>query len=174
MSQYQNMNQFKQGPDKGDVAMIPNPHTLPCKVDPNSTSTLYPGSAVKLTSATGVEIMVDKSAATEAIFGFVKRTPKYNTFIAGMALEIVLPGSIMWMESQAAFNRGQLVEQYAAGDLVKAYAGVNTTVGVALDTASGANKLVRVLIRTVAEYSSSSSSSSCRSSSSSSSSSAAA
>lgn len=174
MSQYQNLNQFAMTAIKGGLAQSPSGSVLSCQIATNSGSTFYGGTAVKLIAGTSQQILVEKTAATEAIFGFVIYNPKKpsgNT--AGDTIEVALPGSIMYMESSASFNRGQLVEQVATGDKVAAYAGVNTTVGVALDTSSGANQLVRVMIRTVAEYSSSSSSSSCRSSSSSSSSSAA-
>lgn len=171
MTQYQNMNQFAQGPVKGSLSAIPSPTTISCQLTIASSNTLVAGSAVKLIAGSAHTILVEKSAATEAIFGFVIFNPKKASFAAGDPVEIALPNSVMYMESSASFNRGQLVEQVASGDKVAPYAGVNTTVGLALDTASAANQLVRVLIRTVAEYSSSSSSSSCRSSSSSSSSS---
>ena len=174
MAQQQNMNQFTQTAIKGRLSHNPAPNVISCQITTASSNTFYGGTAVKLIAGTANTILIEKSAATEAIFGFVIFNPKKpsgNT--AGQTVEVALPGSIMEMESSAAINRGQLVEQVATGDKVAAYAGVNTTVGVALDTATAANQLVRVLIRTVAEYSSSSSSSSCRSSSSSSSSSAA-
>lgn len=173
MTMYQNQNQFAQTTTKGKVAAVPNPSTLSCQITTASGNTFKAGTAVKLVAGTANTILIEKAAATEAIFGFVVWSPKKSSWTAGQTVEVALPGSVMEMESSAAINRGQLVEQVATGDLVAAYAGVNTTVGVALDTASAANQLIRVLIRTVAEYSSSSSSSSCRSSSSSSSSSAA-
>lgn len=169
---FQNMNQITMTPTKGRVSEIPNPSTISCQVTGASVANLYPGTAVVLVAGTANTILVDKATPSQSIFGFVCWTPKKSKWVANEKLEIAMPGSVMEMESAAAFNRGQLVEQVATNDLVQAYAGVNNTVGVALDTATGANQLVRVLIRTVAEYSSSSSSSSCRSSSSSSSSSA--
>lgn len=173
MAQQQNMNQITMTPHKGRISHIPNPSTLSCQITTASSNTFYGGTAVKLISGTANTILVEKSAASEAIFGFVIANPRSASFTAGKNVEIALPGTVMEMESSAAINRGQLVEQVATGDKVAAYAGVNNTVGIALDTATAANQLIRVLIRTVAEYSSSSSSSSCRSSSSSSSSSAA-
>lgn len=174
MTQVLNMNQFAQGPIKGNVSGVPNPTTLPAQISKDSTDTFYPGTAVKLIAGAAKTILVAKAAATEAVFGFVVWSPKKSSFTAGDAVEVALPGSVMYMESSAAFNRGQLLEQVASGDKMKAWAGSNTVSGLALDTASAASQIVRVMIRTVSTFSSSSSSSSSRSSSSSSSSSAAA
>lgn len=172
MTVYQNMNQFAQGPIKGDVSAIPSPNVISCQITTTSSNTLKAGSAVKLVAGTAYTILVDKSAATEQQIGFVVFNPKKDSFTAGDQIEVALAECVMWMEAGAAFNRGQNVEQVSTGDKVIAYAGVNTAVGVALDTASASGDLVRILIRNAIEFSSSSSSSSCRSSSSSSSSSA--
>lgn len=172
-TQYQNMNQFGQTPLKGRVSNVPTPSTISCQITGASSNTFYPGTAVVLISGTSQTILIEKATATQPIFGFVVWNPKQVKWTAGMNVEVAMPGTVMEMESQAAFNRGQLLQQVATNDQVQAYTGgTNTTIGIALDTASGANKIVRVLIRTVAEYSSSSSSSSSKSSSSSSSSSA--
>jgi hypothetical protein len=172
MTVYQNQNQITQGPDKGDVSAIPSPNTISCQITTASANTFYAGTAVVLIAGTANTILVEKAAATSQIFGFVIRNPKKPSHTAGGKVEIAMPGTVMNMESASAVNRGQLVEYVATNDLIQAYAGVNTAIGVALDTATAANQLIRVLIRTVIDYSSSSSSSSCRSSSSSSSSSA--
>ena len=172
MSVYQNQNQVGQGPIKGGLSAVPNPATLSVQITTASSNTFYGATAVKLISGTANTILVEKAAATDQIFGFVIVNPKKPSHTAGGKAEIALAGSVMEMESGAAISRGQMVEIVAATNTVIAWAGTNTACGVALDTASAANQLLRVLIRTVAEYSSSSSSSSCRSSSSSSSSSA--
>lgn len=172
MSVYQNQNQFVQGPVKGGLSAIPNPATISCQITLASSSTFYGGTAVKLISGTANTILVEKAAATDQIFGFVVVNVKKGSHTAGGKVEVALAGSVMEMESGAAFNRGQLLEIVATGDKVIAYAGVNSPAAVALDTASATGQLVRALVRTVVNYSSSSSSSSCRSSSSSSSSSA--
>ncbi len=172
MSVFQNQNQLVQGPIKGGLSAIPNPSTISCQITTASGNTFYAATAVKLISGTANTILVEKAAATDQIFGFVVLTPRKPSHLAGGKVEVALAGSVMEMESNASFNRGQMVEIVAASNTVIAWAGVNTAAGVALDSTTGANQLARILIRTVAQYSSSSSSSSCRSSSSSSSSSA--
>lgn len=173
MAQYQNMNQFNQTPTKGMVANKPNATTLACQITADSANTFYPGTIVKLIDGTSETILIEKAAATDPCFGAVIFSPKRSSWTAGMTVEVALPGSIMHMESSEAINRGQRVEQVASGDKVAQYDGSNVTCGIALDKVTAENKLMRVLISTMAEYSSSSSSScsssSCSSSSSSSS-----
>lgn len=170
MTVYQNMNQFAQTPIKGSIAAIVNPTTLSVQIDINSGSTLYAGSAVKLVAGTANTILVDLAIATDTIFGFIIYNPKKGSFTAGDTVEIALPNSVIYLESYGAFNRGQNLEYYATGTRVTVSAGTNPIVGTALDTSTASGQLVRVYVRTVAEFSSSSSSSSCKSSSSSSSS----
>lgn len=170
MTVYQNMNQFAMGSVKGQCAAVPAANVISAQLTTASVGTPKAGAAVKLIAGQANTILVEVAAATDDIFGFIVWNPKKNTYAAGDSFEVALPGTVMTMESSSAFNRGQSLEIVASGEKVKAYAGTNTPCGVALDTASGAGQLVRVLIRVESEYSSSSSSSSCRSSSSSSSS----
>jgi len=172
MAEFQNLNQITQGPIKGGLSAVPSPSTISCQITTASSGTFYAGTAVRLITGSANTILVEKAVATDQIFGFVVLTPKKPSHTAGGKVEVALAGSVMEMESGAAITRGQMVEIVATGDKVIAWAGVNTAAGVALDTTTATAQLLRVLIRTVAQYSSSSSSSSCRSSSSSSSSSA--
>ena len=168
----QQLNQFGQKPLKGEVAAIPNPVTLSAQIDPSSSGTLYAGDAVRLVSGTSATILVDTVAATGTVFGFVIRNPKKSSYTAGDAVEIALPNSVILLEAYSTISRGNNVEWYPGGNRVKTHAGVNTICGTCLDMSTATGDLVRVLVRTVLEYSSSSScrssSSSCRSSSSSS------
>lgn len=165
----QQLNQFGQKPLKGVVAAVPNPVTLSVVLDPASSNTLYAGDGVKLQSGASPSIMVDLAAATDPVFGYVIRNIKKASYSAGDALEIALANSVIVLEAYGQINRGQNIEWYATGHQVKAHAGVNPISGTILDQSLATGDLVRVLVRSVAEYSSSSSSSSCRSSSSSSS-----
>lgn len=171
MTVYQNLNQFKQGPIKGDIANMPAANVISCQVIGNSSNTLYAGTAVKLVDGASQTILVEKAAATDDILGFIVFNPKKDSFVAADKVEVALPGCIMNMETNVAIARGNEVEIVASGDKIAQAAGTNKIVGVALDKATASGQLIRVFIRTTFEYSSSSSSSSCRSSSSSSSSS---
>jgi hypothetical protein len=170
----QQLNQFAQKTLKGEVAAIPNPATLSCIMYPSSSNILYAGDAVVLYPGTSNQIMVDLAAATDVPFGIVIRNPKKASFEAADALEIALPGSVVVVESYSTFNRGQNLTWYPTGLQFKAAVSGSPSFGIALDTSTATGQLVRMYVRSGADFSSSSSSSSCRSSSSSSSSSAAA
>lgn len=171
MTVYQNMNQFSQGPVKGQISATPNPVTLSAQINPNSSDTLVPGSAVKLTAGvSGETILVDLCSATDVPWGYVIWSPKKSSFTAGNEVEVALPNSVITLESDAAIGRGNQVEFVPTGNRVKIAAGTNPISGICLDIATAAGQLVRVQIKESLFYSSSSSS--CRSSSSSSSSSA--
>ena len=149
MSQFQNMNQVTQTPIKGRIANVPNPATLSVQISPNSTQTLYPGSAVVLTTDTANMIVVDKSTPSQNIFGFVCwNSKKPNGWTAAQKVEIALPGSVMEMESAVAYNRGAILYQVVLNDQVtSSSAGGATPIGIALDNAAGANVLTRVYIQ---------------------------
>jgi hypothetical protein len=170
---YQNLNAINQSSNKGEIKGVPNPNTVSCMILSTSTNSLVAASPVKLVVATGNELIVDLAGNTDSVFGFIIYGPKRNKWKKSDRVEVALSGSVMEMESGGAFNRGQILEFLPAGTQVIAWGGSNAHIGRALDTATGPNQLVRVLISTsIEEGSSSSSSSSCRSSSSSSSSSA--
>ncbi len=175
MSTYQSLNQLNQTPVKGDLKAVPSPETVSCQILPTSSNSFVAASPVKLISGTSQQLLVDLAGNTDSILGFIIYSPRKNQYKAADRIEVAMKGSVMEMESGAAFNRGQMLEFVSAGTLVIAYKGVNSFIGKALDQASAANQLVRVLIDTSLEESSSSSSksssSSCSSSSCSSSSS---
>lgn len=168
MGAYQNMNQVNQTPVKGDLKAVPNPNTVSCVILNTSSNSFVAGSPVKLISGTSQQLLVDLAGAADSIFGFIIYGPKKNKWTKGDRVEVALTGSVMEMESGAAFNRGQVLEFQPTGTQVIAWAGSNAHIGKALDTAPGPNIIVRVLISTSVEEGSSSSSSSCCSSSSSS------
>lgn len=148
MSQFQNMNQIAQTAIKGRTSFLPAANVISVQIDPNSVQTLYPASAVVLTTATGVMVIVDKATPAQNIFGFIVWNPKKpNGWTANAKVEIALPGTIMEMESATAFNRGQVLDQVVLNDQVQAHSGPNTPIGISLDNATGANQLVRVYIQ---------------------------
>lgn len=146
--QYQNMNQVAQTAIKGRTSLLPAANVMSVQIDPSSIQTLYPASAVVLTTATANIPTVDKSTPAQNIFGFICWNPKKpNGWTANAKVEIALPGTIMEMESAASFNRGQILDQVVLNDQVQSHSGYNTPIGIALDNATGANQLVRVYIQ---------------------------
>lgn len=173
MSVYQNLNQLAETPVKGMLAGIVNPATISAQIYDGSTNTLVAGDLVDFVAVKGNMIIVDKAVGgSTGSLGFVVYSPKKNKYTAGDAIEVAMSNSVIYLESAGAIQRGHPVEFVATGSLVKSALWVNPCVGRALDIATAANQLVRVLVglEPTESESSSSSSSSCRSSSSSSSS----
>lgn len=149
MLKAQQMNQFAQRPLKGDIAAIINPDTISVQFSPESaTPYLVPGDFVKIVNVDGDQIVVDKCAAADVSFGAVLFNTKKERFYPSDTLEVAMMGSVVWLESSAAINRGVEVEFVPTGALVKTYAGTgNPTCGQALDKVTAANQLLRVLVR---------------------------
>lgn len=154
----QSLNQFKQAPVVGrlDLSVNPNPSTMVVRYNPGATSTLYfvPGEGVILkdlsTSDVGGVPVVDKRSGNNVgIFGTVIAATKTAKFYPGDTFEVALEGSVMYMNANAAINRGATVALVVAtpGNVV-----TKTTedeLGQCLDHASEANKLVRIRIKPV-------------------------
>lgn len=130
------MNQFSQTPLKGAIAALLNPTTLSVQLDPASNETyISVGAGVKLVSATGDQIIVDKAAATDVIFGFVIYTPKTQKFYPGDTFEVGGSFSVMWAEASGTVTRGDQLEYVATGDKMKTNTG-NPVCALALDNAA--------------------------------------
>ena len=165
------LNQLQETPVKAGLSAITNASTLSAQIDPASTATIVAGDLVKFTHSDGNTIVVDKAAATDQNpLGFVLYSVKKNSYKPGDAIEVALPGSVLWLESYGVIERGYPVEYRASGSRVTRCVGSNEMVGQALDNATATGQLIRVLvlIQALHSFSSSSVSSSSRSSSSSS------
>ena len=115
-------------------------------------ATAVAGQALKLDTSSlgGVPKLVPTSANTDATFGFAIFTLKDQSFAADSHLEVACTGAVMYLNSGAAITRGAAVEMVAAtaGNVITS-GGTNPIVGKALDGASAANQLIRVLIETI-------------------------
>lgn len=145
MSNFQNMNQFAQTPIKGAIAGDVSPSTVACELVGSSVATLVWGDYVKLVAGTANSILVEKCGLTDNPFGAVVFNPKKDKFVAHDTFEVVLAFGIMFMEAGAAITRGAQLQFTPTGTLVITNAG-NPVCGLALDTASGAGDIIRVLI----------------------------
>jgi hypothetical protein len=142
---FQNMNQLAQTPIKGAIAGKVSPSVVSCQIIGTSVATLVPGDYVKLVTGTGNTILVDKAGLTDQPFGAVVFNPKKDKFVAYDEIEVCLAFGIMFMESGASITRGDQLQFTPTGSLVITNAG-NPVCGLALDPASGANQVLRVLI----------------------------
>ena len=148
------MNQFTGSQIKGLITELVSPFTLPMQVDAGQATPILPGAAVQLAATAGQgAFLVTECAASDAPIGFVAFSEKKNSYSAGDMMEVGIVGTIIYLEAAAAVTRGASLEYVPTGVLVKTALGVNPTVGKALDSAPGANALIRVLVTSQVELS---------------------
>jgi len=151
-----NMNQFKQTPVVGslDLTVNSSPMVFTCRFKDASDegAELVPGEGVNLvdlgSSDTIGPPIVDERATTDVIFGVKIYNTKSNTAEDGDIVQIAGDGAVVFMNAGAAIARGAEVELVDAtpGNVITS-AGTNRILGKALDKASAADDLVRILIK---------------------------
>lgn len=144
----QSPNQFAQTPEKGMMDLRFNPGVISAQVDSSAVGSLVPGQAVKMVdSAGGVPKVLSCSADTDDVFGFVNYSIKDQSFGADAKLEISsMRDNVMYMEAAAAIARNAKVMIVVAGQKVATATSGKTVVGRALDKATAAGQLIRVII----------------------------
>lgn len=151
MATYQNANQAFQTPVPGQVSLAYNLNVKTCRINPSSTATvIQAGTPVKLIAAVGSEIYVDViSALTDGpILGLITYNTIKNTYAAGDLVEVGCAGTVMYLESGSAINRGVNVSVDPATTLVDDEATATHFVhGVTLGQVAAANTLVLVEVR---------------------------
>ena len=152
----QNMNQFVQTPVVGDLDLQsnPNPAVFTCRfVDASATAntTLVPGEGAVLVDLgasdfAGPPIVDERAANTDAIFGVNIYKTEKNASESNDIVQIAGSGAVVFMNAGAAVNRGAAVEFVLAtpGNVITQSTG--TTLGTALDKATAADQIIRVLI----------------------------
>lgn len=145
----QNINQFGQTPEAGDLDLTFGGEVLTCQVASTQVTALVPGQAVKMADvAGGVPKVVSLAADTDVTFGFVVRNLKDATYPALSYLEIAIQGSVEYMTSGAAIARGAMVEVVSATNKVITAAGTNPVAGFAIGKATATDELIRIFVLT--------------------------
>jgi hypothetical protein len=148
-----NMNQFKQGVAIGqlDPSCNASDAVMTLRYNPAGSGNIIPGEGLKLidqgaSDVGGVPLADKRTADADAIFGVKIFTAKDNTEAPGRTIEVARQGAVIWMQASAAIVRGAKVALVLAtpGQVVTLVA--QAQFGVALDKASGANVLIRVLV----------------------------
>lgn len=151
------INQFGMEPIQGMLTLAPNVNQLPAAIKRDSANTLIPGMAVKLVDVTDQEIIVEKAAATDAIYGFVTYSViknSYNSTGLNRRMDVAFRDCVMYMTAGAAIARGAPLEIAVTGTAsapvckVITNAGTNKIIGIALDKAAADGDLIRVQILT--------------------------
>ena len=143
-------NMFTQETVAGQVDLsVSNGGVVSAEVYASEAVPLVPGQAVKIVdSAGGVPKVTALAANTESTFGIVLRNIKDVSYPAKAPLEIGMMGCVVYMTSSAAIARGAAVEMIYTTNKVVTNAGVNPPIGIAYDKATGADQLIRVMLRT--------------------------
>lgn len=145
-----NQNQFALTPILGSLTQGVPHNVKTCRILPTSTATvLVAGQAVKLVASTSPEIVVDAvaSATADVVYGVIIFNPKKNTYAAGDVVEVACKGSVIWLESSAAINRGVKVSTDYTGPTVAGDATASHQItGVTLTQVAGTGTLIAVEI----------------------------
>lgn len=144
-----NINQFAQTPVKGQLDLSVGVRSvISCQIDSSSAGGLVPGQAVKIVDVKGgIPNVVECSAASDDVFGFITYGIKDKMHDAGSKAEIAFfRGSCMIMEASAAISANSPVSIVVSGQKVAPSASGDMIVGRALDKASASGEFVRVMI----------------------------
>ena len=143
-----NINQFAQSVVQGVLDMLQPVATISAQIDVSSAGGLVAGQPVKIVNSVGgVPKVVECAANSDDVFGFINYDLKTSVFNAYAACEIsYFKGNVMYMTSSAAIARNAEVAIVISGvKVVSATTGM-MIVGRALDEATAANQLIRVII----------------------------
>lgn len=144
-----NQNQFNQEPVQGEIDLQFPGNTITCQVAGDEAVAIVPGQALKLVdTGGGVPKVTATTADTDNVFGFAVRNFKNPSFEANQPLEVGWEGAVIYMTSGAAIARGAKIEYDVATKKVITNAGVNPVCGFALDKATAADQLIRVVVNT--------------------------
>ena len=141
-------NQFSQSVEKGQLDLKIPSVVLSCMVDSAAPAELVAGDIVKLVdSAGGVPKILKITADTDAVFGMVISSFKDASYPALSNVEIVaFRGGVAYMQSSAAIARGANVMPVVSGSKVATATTGKRIVGYALDKATAANQIIRVVV----------------------------
>jgi hypothetical protein len=150
------MNQFKQAAAVGEVDLQtnPNPNIFTARfydVSATALTTLVPGEGTILVDLGasdfgGVPIVDERAADSDTIFGIKTFSTKKNDAESNDIVQVAGSGTVIWMNAGAAIVRGASVALVLAtpGNVITRT--TETIAGTALDKATGANQLIRVLV----------------------------
>jgi len=142
------INQFEISRVKGQIQKTPSPNVITAVIKRDSTETFGSGTAVKLVDIAGKQIVVEKAAANDEIYGFIVYNIKDNSPKAGDVVTVAFDNSFMVMEAGAAIAAGAKLEIVATGDKVIGHAGSNKKIGIAVEKAAASGDLITVHIKT--------------------------
>ena len=135
-------NQFAQGTLLGTVDQAFNYNTRAVQIDVSSAGGLKPGQAVKIVNSQyGVPKVVECSADSDNVFGFINYNFKNVVFNAYDRCEVSCDGNVQYLTATAAIARGAKVQldlTYVGGVITVTGASGAQICGTAYDEAMSA------------------------------------
>ena len=134
---------------KGGETGMMSPNTWAGVIDSAETATLVGGDAVYISGVTAGVISFRKiSSSSQVPFGFVFVSHKDASFKANAPVEIASDLSVIWLEASTTISAGADIIPVSSGSMVVTADGSLPICGKAIDAATAANTLIRVLVRT--------------------------
>lgn len=149
------MNAFAPtGEIKGRLDLQANIDSLSCIIDSTQNTAIKAGTPVKVVTTSAKLPHIVACASGDLIMGFVKHSPRKDSFVAGDVVEVSYGGDVMYLEADSAINAGVPVNVTDFTDMAVGPIGstAGSTVGFALEKATSAGQLVRVLLRTPVQH----------------------
>lgn len=148
----QNLNQFAQSPERGQIAMQGGEgFILSAQIASTVNTPVLAGDLLEIVGTSKDVIQVQPVSSGVAL-GYVVWSPIKTEFKAQDMVEIVITGGIVRQVASAAIVAGANVTYTAdTGKVVTATTGESATAvnGVALDAASADGDLIRVYAKTI-------------------------
>lgn len=144
-----NVNQFAQIPVLGQLDLETQGTVFTGATSVNQVTALVAGQPVTVeNSGGGVPKVLSLASAAVPANAVVVRNLKDTNFPASARVELAGDGTVVWLLSNGAINRWAAVEAdtTTAGNVGPAL-GVNPTLGIAFDQATGTGQLIRVLLQ---------------------------
>lgn len=144
-----NVNQFAQIPVLGQLDLETQGTVFTGATSVNQATALVAGQPVTVeNSGGGVPKVLALASAAVAANAVVVRNLKDSNFPASARVELAGDNTVIWLLSNGAINRWAAVEADVStpGNVGPAL-GVNPTLGIAFDQATGTGQLIRVLLQ---------------------------
>lgn len=141
------------GEIKGRLDLAANLDSYAGVVDSTQETPLVAGDPVAIVVTSKKLPHFVKAAEGQVVMGFVKWTAKKNSYSKGEAVEVSYANDVMYMETGGAVNAGVALNITDIDNVyVGSVTGDGSVIGYSMESAEGANELIRVRITAPVEY----------------------
>jgi len=149
----QSQNAFAMSQLVGVVDLkLGDTNVVSAQVDSSSAGGLVAGQAVKMVdSSDGIPKVVETSATSDEVLGYIVYNQKDQSYKAGDKVEIAMAGTCIYLVAAAAISRGHQCQHdltYVGGVASSVGSSGAKYVGWAYDKATAAGQVIRVILKT--------------------------